>query len=113
MHYCKVIIFTTLILLLLASCAKRELDIDIGRVEVINESEKPHAVFVKLVGDSLALEQYVGTLPIASHILVPLRAKVEYELKIGEINTGRVDKFESRVRLQKDEYFKLIFNGID
>ena len=107
------LLFLSLVLCLLASCAKSELDIAVGRVEVINETDKPHAVFVRALSDSLATERYVGTMPKASYILFPLRADEEYEIKIGEVNTGRDDKFESKIRLQKDEHIKLIFEGID
>lgn len=105
--------FLSLVLFIFTSCAKSELDIAVGKVEVINVTDKPHAVFVRAIADSLATERYVGTMPKASYILFPLRADEEYEIKIGEVNTGRADKFESKIKLQKDEHIKLLFEGID
>lgn len=106
-------IIVVFLLILLSSCAKKALDIDVGRIKVINATDLPYAVFVRPAADSIALERYVGTLPRASYIIVPLRANETYELKIGEINTGRLDKFEEIFTLQKDESIALTFTGID
>jgi len=88
------VIYFLLILIGFGSCAKSELDIDVGRVKLINETAQPHAVFVRPVADSMALERYFGTIPANAFIMVPIKANEAHEIKISEVNTGRVEKFE-------------------
>ena len=97
----------------LLSCAKSALDIDVGKVKVINLTDAPYAVFVNPAGDSMAFERYVGMLPRNAHIIVPLRANEAYELKIGEVNTGRLDKYVQVYTLEKDELIDLSFTGLN
>ncbi len=108
----RLLIYFAIILIGFGSCAKSELDFDIGRLKVINQTDLPHAVFVRPVADSTTIERYFGTIPVKAHILVPIRANEAYEIKIGEVNTGRIDKFKSIVTLQKDETVDLVFEGI-
>lgn len=97
----------------LLSCAKSTLDIDVGKVKVINLTDSPYAVYVNPAGDSMAYERYVGMLPRNAYIIVPLRAYEAYELKIGEVNTGRLDKFVQVYTLEKDELIDLSFTGLN
>ncbi len=57
----------------------------------------------------MAYERYVGMLPRNAYIIVPLRAYEAYELKIGEVNTGRLDKFVQVYTLEKDELIDLSY----